>query len=295
MNRIRLLSASMKIISFIGTISETLCFAAAWYVQRNSGHVLKKLKPAEVNVDLKIEDTTIDEVPVRIYSPLNLSQDKNKYLPAISFYHGGAFYMGSVETHHPITRRLAIQTDFIVISVEYRLAPEHPFPAGVDYCMKVTEYVLDPNNAKKLNLDSKRVAILGDSAGGNLAAVIAMQLANNANSVNVSRIQVLIYPVVQFFDSMLLSYLTSILNIFDFGRASAALEYYLNKTITNDVLINNHTSIEQKKKYHQFVDWSLILNKYQQIYKEPITDNINDDPKVIENTKQYYFQIYHHY
>ncbi|CAF3140457.1 unnamed protein product, partial [Rotaria sp. Silwood2] len=215
-----------------------------------------------------IEDATIDEVSVRIYSPLNLSQDKNKYLPAISFYHRGAFYMGSVETHHPITRRLAIQTGFIVISVEYRLASEHPFPAGVDDW---------------------------DSAGGNLAAVIAMQLANNANSVNVPRIQVLIYLVVQFFDFMLPSYLTSILNIFDFGRASAALEYYLNKTITNDVLINNHTSIEQKKKYHQFVDWSLILNKYQQIYKEPITDNINDDPKVIENTKQYYFQIYHHY
>ncbi|CAF4682036.1 unnamed protein product, partial [Rotaria sp. Silwood2] len=171
-----------------GTISETLCFAAAWYVQRNSSHVLKKLKPAEVNVDLKIEDATIDEVSVRIYSPLNLSQDKNKYLPAISFYHRGAFYMGSVETHHPITRRLAIQTGFIVISVEYRLASEHPFPAGVDDW---------------------------DSAGGNLAAVIAMQLANNANSVNVPRIQVLIYLVVQFFDFMLPSYLTSILNIFD--------------------------------------------------------------------------------
>ncbi|CAF5151782.1 unnamed protein product, partial [Rotaria sp. Silwood1] len=94
--------------------------------------------------------------------------NKNKYLPAIVFYHGGAFYMGSVETHHPITRRLALMTGFIVISVEYRLSPEHPFPAGLDDCMKVTQYILNSNNAEKLNIDSKRVAISGDSAGGNL-------------------------------------------------------------------------------------------------------------------------------
>ncbi|CAF4764426.1 unnamed protein product [Rotaria sp. Silwood1] len=286
MNRIRLLSASMKIIRFIGKISETFGFASAWYIQRTSGHVLKKLKPTEINVDLNIKNITIDGVSVRIYSPLNINHNKNKYLPAIIFYHGGAFYMGSVETHHPITRRLALMTGFIVISVEYRLAPEHPFPAGLDDCMKVTQYILDSNNAEKLNIDSKRIAISGDSAGGNLAAVIAMRFANNENNINVPRVQVLIYPVVQFFDFMLPSYLTPALHIFHFGRGGQILEFYINKSITNDILINNHTSIEQKKQYRQFVDWSFIPNKYRKVYKESITDNIDGNPKLIENAKQ---------
>ncbi|CAF1099753.1 unnamed protein product [Rotaria sordida] len=286
MNRIRLLSGSMKIIKFIGKISEIFGLAPAWSIQRHSGLILKKLKPAEVNVNLKIENTTIEDVPVRIYSPLNLNDDKTKHLPAIIFFHGGAFYMGSIETHHPITLRLALQTGFIVISVEYRLAPEHPFPAGLNDCFKVTQYVLDSNNAKKLHIDSKRVAISGDSAGGNFAAVIAMRFANNSNKINVPRVQVLIYPVVQFFDFMVPSYLTPALHIFHFGRRGEILEFYLNKSISDDVLINNHTSIEQKKQYRQFVDWSLIPNKYRNVYKESITDNIEGNPKLIENAKQ---------
>ncbi|CAF2325373.1 unnamed protein product [Rotaria sp. Silwood2] len=83
MNRLCLLSASMKIVSFISKISETLGFAPAEYIQRNSRHILKKLKPTEVNINLKIEDTTIEDIPVRIYSPLNLYDDKTEDLPAI--------------------------------------------------------------------------------------------------------------------------------------------------------------------------------------------------------------------
>ncbi|CAF2979044.1 unnamed protein product [Rotaria socialis] len=283
MDRIRLLSASMKIISFVGLVSETFGFAPAWYVQRNSGVILKKLKPTEVNVNLKIEDTTIDGVPVRIYSPLDLKDDKAKLFPAIIFFHGGAFYMGSIETHHSVTRELALQTRFIVISVGYRLAPEHPFPAGLDDCIKVTQYVLDTNSAEKLNIDSKRVAISGDSAGGNLAAVTAMRFANNSNT---PRLQMLIYPVLQFFDFMVPSYLTPALHIFHFGRGGLVLELYINKSISEDIILNNHTSIEQKNQYRRFVDWSLIPNEYRQIYKKPITDNIDGNPKLIENAKQ---------
>ncbi|UJR23979.1 hypothetical protein I4U23_026945 [Adineta vaga] len=285
MDRIRLLSASMKIISFVGQVSETLGFAPAWYIQRNSGFILKKLKPPEVATDLDIRNTTIEEVPVRIYSPLNLKSDKTKLLPAVIFYHGGAFYMGSVETHHPITRDLARQSGYIVISVEYRLAPEHYFPAGLDDCMKVTKYLLDTNNAKKFSIDAKRIAIAGDSAGGNLAAVIAMRFASKQISENTPRLQVLIYPVVQFFDFMVPSYLTPALHIFHFGRGGQVLELYTGKSISDDILMNNHTSIEQRKKYRQYVDWSLIPKKYRQIYKEPITDQMEGNPELIKNAE----------
>jgi arylacetamide deacetylase len=112
-----------------------------------------------------------------------------------------------------------------------------------------------------------------------------MRFASDSNNVNVPRLQVLIYPVVQFFDLMVPSYLTPILHIFNFGRGGLVLELYMNKSITDDILVNNHTSIEQKKKYRRFVDWSLIPNKYRQVYKKPITDQINGNAELIENAK----------
>jgi len=138
---------------------------------------------------------------------------------------------------------------------------------------------------KKLNIDAKRVAISGDSAGGNLAAVIAMRFANNSISVNVPRLQVLIYPVVQFFDFLVPSYLTPALSIFNFGRRGQVLAFYMNQSISDDILDNNHTSIQQKKQYRQFVDWSFIPNKYRQVYKEPVDGQMEGNAKLIENAK----------
>lgn len=189
--------------------------------------------------------------------------------------------------------------------LRYRLAPENPFPAGLEDCLSVTKYILDPQHAAKLNIDPKRVAISGDSAGktisyllqtfledffsfsgGNFAAVIAMRLINDKTAVNLPRTQVLIYPVVQFFDMMLPSYLTPILQLFHFGREGQVLELYMNRSITRDILMNNHTSIAQKKKYRPWVDWSLIPKKYRQIYKQPITDQIEGNSILIDNAKE---------
>lgn len=123
------------------------------------------------------------------------------------------------------------------------------------------------------------------SLGGNLAAVIAMRFATNPKAVHVPRTQVLIYPVVQFFDMMLPSYLTPALHIFHFGRGGLVLELYMNKSITADILANNHTSIKQKKHFRKFVDWSHIPQKYRQIYEKPITDDRQGNAKSIENAK----------
>jgi acetyl esterase/lipase len=108
---------------------------------------------------------------------------------------------------------------------------------------------------------------------------------SDSNNVNVPRLQVLIYPLVQLFDLMLPSYLTVPLQIFDLGRTGLPLEFYINKSISDDIIANNHTSIQQKKYYRRFVDWSLIPKKYRQIYTEPITDQLPGDPKLIENAK----------
>ena len=146
----------------------------------------------------------------------------------------------------------------------YRLTPEHPFPAGLDDCLAVTKHLLREENAAKYRIDPRRVAIAGDSAsllvlssrpsrfdrrlfdclGGNLAAAVAMKFVNQSISPNVPRLQVLIYPVVQFFDLMQPSFLTPSLQIFHFGRGGQVLHLYLNATITDDIVKNNHTTVE---------------------------------------------------
>lgn len=147
----------------------------------------------------------------------------------------------------------------------------------------MTKFLLREATAEKFQIDAKRVAVAGDSAGGNLAAVIAMKLSKESSAR--PRLQVLIYPVVQFFDMMLPSYLQPGLQIFHFGRGGLVLEMYLNKSITDDVLVNNHTSIEQKKKFRPMVDWSFIPKKSRQVFERPITDDEPGNPVLIENAR----------
>ncbi len=145
----------------------------------------------------QIHDRTIPgpggEIPVRIYRP---GGDDAK--PAIVFYHGGGWVIGSLDTHDGACRAYANATDAVVVSVDYRLAPEHPFPAASDDAFAALEWV--HAQADDLGIDTTRVAVAGDSAGGNLAAVVA-QIARDAGGPPVC-FQLLIYPVTDHeFDS----------------------------------------------------------------------------------------------
>ena len=146
----------------------------------------------------QVEDTTIPgpngEIPVRIYRPAG---DAAK--PAIVFYHGGGWVIGSLDTHDGGCRAFANAADAVVVSVDYRLAPEHPFPAPVDDAFAALEWV--HAHAEDVGIDAARIAVAGDSAGGNLAAVVA-QIARDAGGPPVC-FQLLIYPVTDHeFDSV---------------------------------------------------------------------------------------------
>ncbi|NHN49143.1 alpha/beta hydrolase [Halostella sp. JP-L12] len=137
------------------------------------------------------EDRTVPgpdgEIPIRVYTPRT---DGGGPHPALAFFHGGGFVLGDLETHDAACRALANAADCVIVAADYRRAPEHPFPAAVEDCFAVTEWVAE--NPAAVGGDG-RLAVGGDSAGGNLAAAVTL-LARERRGPAIDA-QLLIYPV----------------------------------------------------------------------------------------------------
>jgi acetyl esterase len=132
------------------------------------------------------------EVGLRIYTPRPGSEDRP--FPIVVHFHGAGFVAGDLDTHDSIARFHCKHADAVVIAVDYRLAPEHPFPAAVDDAYAAVEWAVE--HARELSGDARSIAVLGDSAGSNLAAVVC-QLAKARNGPRIA-FQALVYPVVDF-------------------------------------------------------------------------------------------------
>lgn len=133
---------------------------------------------AQMNAAIAVDGLAIDDqwvpgaepVRVRLYRPVN----GDGPLPAILYIHGGGFVIGSIETEHSVAVGLARALGVVVVSVDYRLAPEHPYPAPLEDCYSALVWLAE--NSVKLNVDSTRIAVMGQSAGGGLSAGLATPL-----------------------------------------------------------------------------------------------------------------------
>ena len=152
------------------------------YLETMSLQLSKKKEAVAMIEELNISAEN-RKIPIRIYRPQGRDIQKSS---AIIYIHGGWFIAGGYETHDAVVRKLANKSNSVVIFADYRLAPEHPFPAGLHDCVDTVKWVID--NAANLGINPDQIGIIGDSAGGALATAVSTQIGDQL------KFQILIYP-----------------------------------------------------------------------------------------------------
>ncbi|XP_061405252.1 uncharacterized PE-PGRS family protein PE_PGRS54-like [Lethenteron reissneri] len=178
--RLRLLEAANLLLASLAWLGSRLGLGSQVLLMRRLREAA--LRPSHATPDdpaVAVRNTRIDGVPVRIYTPLRAggetAAETHRPRPTIIFFHGGGWMFGSVDSYDHVTRFLVKRTGAELISVEYRLAPEHPFPVPLGDCVRVARCVLGGGTVGP-------VALCGDSAGGNLATAVALTLARDART-----------------------------------------------------------------------------------------------------------------
>ncbi|GJM14492.1 MAG: acetylhydrolase [Pseudohongiella sp.] len=150
-----------------------------------ASEVLKGPNPDMHSIEESSAPGVAGDIPLRIYRP-NAKRD----LPLLVFYHGGGYVIGSLDSHDIVCRGISLQAECVVIAVDYRLAPEHKYPAAVEDAWSALEWIAQ--NSDSLGFDAARIAVGGDSAGGNLATVVSL-MARDKGLPSLC-LQLLIYP-----------------------------------------------------------------------------------------------------
>ena len=149
-------------------------------------------RPVEIEPVARVEDRTVPgpagDIPVRVYLPVEDGETR----PGIVYFHGGGFVICDLDSHDGACRRLANEVNAVVVSVDYRLAPEHRWPAAAEDAFAATQWAAA--HAAELGIDADRLAVAGDSAGGNLTAVVA-QMARDRGGPALA-FQLMVYPVI---------------------------------------------------------------------------------------------------
>lgn len=158
------------------------------FEERRAGYVASTALAGDIEKRVNIKDVIIENIPLRIVTPLN----KDKMLPTIIYYHGGCFVSGGFSTHDNQLRQLSVLSGCRVIAVQYRLAPEHAYPAAHDDAENAANIIW--RHSELLGVDRNYITFIGDSAGGHLALISALRVRNTGQWL--PRQLILIYPML---------------------------------------------------------------------------------------------------
>lgn len=190
--------------------------------------ILKALNPPPLSkhklLDHKI---MVDgrEIPIRLFFPKEDPLNK-----VLIFFHGGGWVTGDIDTYSNVCSRLADETRHLVISVDYRLAPENPFPAGVEDCYYATSEIF--SNLHLIDCRAEDISLIGDSAGGNLAAVVSLMARDRGSFI--PRKQILIYPATNYDHGESSPYPSVIENGEDYIMTSKRIQDYMDLYVPNE-------------------------------------------------------------
>ncbi|XP_055452868.1 arylacetamide deacetylase-like 2 [Psammomys obesus] len=270
--KVRFADALIKMTTLVATLFEKIGIMKFedTYVAITLAYLTKPVSDENVTVI----DTNFSDIPVRLYLPKRKSEIRR---PAIIFMHGGAFVMGSCKssTHDDLNRWTSNKLDAVVVGIDYRLAPQHPFPAALEDCVSVVKFFLQEKVLAKYRVDPGRICISGDSSGGALAATVTQLLQNDPKFKDRIKAQALIYPGLQSIDTSLPSHREYAHGPIMFREATLKLLcLYVteDKALLQAALKNEHMP-EESRHLFKFVNWSDFLpEKYKKnhVYTEPV-------------------------
>lgn len=284
---------------FCANIGEKLGYGIEPILFRNIVNKFVSFKKKELRPELEMKDGKINGVDVRIYRPVSLTDTTDA--PILIYYHGGGFYFGAPSMYDEYVGALSTRLNAVAISVDYRMAPDNPFPVPTNDCYAVTKYVLESSNEFG---DTNKVILAGDSAGGNIVAVMTQKLSNNG--VKSPKFQILIYPWMQMFTNRLPSHIKYGKTNFKTGEAVAYYFGLTDKRLKAGSIItyNHHTLLiddeNMRKKLMSYTDPALIPEKYKDgcDYYEDYNwhetfpkesdrlKNVTKDKNIVENLKK---------
>ncbi|KAF1553374.1 Arylacetamide deacetylase-like 4, partial [Eudyptes schlegeli] len=224
------------------------------------GRYVRQGRKLGVDPKLFIWDLQFNKVPVRVYQPKATSDGRRR---GIIFFHGGGWVFGSLDTYEKVCRYISRESESVVVSVQYRLAPEHKYPAAYEDCLNATIHFM--KNIEHYGVDPARIIICGDSAGGNLAAAVSQTLAGRSDLPRL-RAQILIYPGLQALDFNLPSYQQNrgVPLLFRERAAFFALQYLNGDALhMQEVLEGSHIPPDMRLKYGKWVSPDNIPEKFK--------------------------------
>ncbi|XP_028596423.2 arylacetamide deacetylase-like 3 [Podarcis muralis] len=281
--RLRIIHATLIGASVLGRILENLHICTQIQFVR----IVRNSRKLGKENALFIKDAKFKHVPVRIYQPKTPSAGGRR---GIVFFHGGGWVFGSIQTHENICRYLARESESVVVSVEYRLAPEHKYPAPLNDCLAATTHFLE--TAEDYGVDNTRVIIAGDSAGGCMAACISQSLVNRPGLAKV-RAQILIYPGLQAVDFNLPSYQQNhAMPILFRERAAFYILQHVNgeASLLEDILEGSHVPVDLRLKYKKWLSAENIPSEfktrgYKPVATVPCDDEVYNKVKVLSSSE----------